>query len=189
MPKVKDLTGQRFGKLTAIRPTHERRGGHIVWECRCDCGEAALVSGGSLKSGRTQSCGCLLKGSAREIGVCNAVDIAGQRFGKLIAVRATEERRNGSVIWECRCDCGSTVFVATRGLRSGSTRSCGCLTISIDLTGQRFGKLTAVRPTEERLNRQVVWECVCDCGNSAFVGAGRLHSGAKKACDACGYFK
>lgn len=37
-----DLTGQRFGHLTAIRPTDQRRKGATVWEWRCDCGATVL---------------------------------------------------------------------------------------------------------------------------------------------------
>ena len=171
MSKAKDLTGQRFNKLTAVRPTEHRSSTSIIWECICDCGNTTFAAAKNLRSGGTKSCGCLA-----------TIDITGQRFGKLVAVRPTDERRNGAVVWECRCDCGNVTFAVIRNLRSGSTRSCGCNTIAIDLTGQRFGKLTAVRPTKERLNRQVVWECACDCGNTAFVGAGRLRSGTKKSC-------
>lgn len=58
MPKALDLTGQRFGRLTAI----ERRGsknGHVVWLCKCDCGKEKIVSASALKGGYTNSCGCL----------------------------------------------------------------------------------------------------------------------------------
>ncbi len=53
--------------------------------------------------------------------------IEGQRFGKLVAVRPTEERIGSSVVWECVCDCGNTVFVARSSLSSGNTKSCGCM--------------------------------------------------------------
>lgn len=56
---MKDLTGERFGKLVAVKPTNDRRHGEIVWECLCDCGNTTYVSSGNLNSGNTQSCGCL----------------------------------------------------------------------------------------------------------------------------------
>ena len=34
-----------------------------------------------------------------------------------------------------------------------------------DLTGQRFGRLFVLYPTDKRVNRRVVWHCICDCGN------------------------
>ena len=39
----------------------------------------------------------------------------------------------------------------------------------IDLTGQKFNKLTVIEKTDERKNRQVVWKCRCDCGNISYV--------------------
>jgi len=44
--------------LVALYPTGERRGGHVVWHCRCDCGDEVDARGNNLTSGRTTSCGC-----------------------------------------------------------------------------------------------------------------------------------
>ena len=43
MGQANDLTGKRFGLLTAIAPTEERKNGYTVWRCRCDCGGEAFV--------------------------------------------------------------------------------------------------------------------------------------------------
>lgn len=59
-----------------------------------------------------------------------AIDITGQKFGKLTAIK-----RNGfdlspsrkHIKWDCICDCGNTVNVRLNCLKSGNTRSCGCL--------------------------------------------------------------
>ena len=61
MGKFKDITGQRFGRLIAIRPTEKRVSGNgsIVWECICDCGKKYEVSSNALNRKATQSCGCL----------------------------------------------------------------------------------------------------------------------------------
>lgn len=61
MPKTKDLTGQRFGKLVAISSTNTPRYGSILWNCRCDCGNMVLVSASRLGIGNKKSCGCLKK--------------------------------------------------------------------------------------------------------------------------------
>jgi hypothetical protein len=56
---IRDLTGQRFGHLVAVRPTDRKRGhGHnVIWECLCDCGATHYVAGSNL--GRNvRSCGC-----------------------------------------------------------------------------------------------------------------------------------
>ena len=59
----KDLSGQRFGRLTAISPTDKKNypRGYVVWRCLCDCGEYAFVDSGALKTGGTKSCGCIKK--------------------------------------------------------------------------------------------------------------------------------
>lgn len=56
-----DLTGQKFGRLTAIKPTEKRCGHCIGWECHCDCGNRCIVGSAMLRIGNTQSCGCLHK--------------------------------------------------------------------------------------------------------------------------------
>lgn len=59
---IRDLKGQRFGRLVVIRISEDRtKGGHILWLCICDCNNITKVSGNDLKRGRTQSCGCLQK--------------------------------------------------------------------------------------------------------------------------------
>lgn len=56
--KPLDLTGKKFGRLTAIRPHGSSKSGGIIWECLCDCGNRCFVSRSNL--GRsTKSCGCL----------------------------------------------------------------------------------------------------------------------------------
>lgn len=70
MGAFQDLTGQQFGRLTVIRrgesqrdydEGRKRKRIRTVWVCQCSCGEETSVLAGSLKSGVTQSCGCLLK--------------------------------------------------------------------------------------------------------------------------------
>jgi len=53
-------------------------------------------------------------------------DLAGQRFGRLVVLYDTGERKCGRVVWHCRCDCGNEVDVVSSYLVSGNTRSCGC---------------------------------------------------------------
>lgn len=121
--KIKDITGQKFGKLTAIYPLNEVKGSSYVWRCKCDCGNEIDVRLSSLTSGNTNSCGCQrrekLKGKAK--------DISGMEFGLLTAINPTEKRENGSVVWKCRCNCGNIVDVPLIRLTSGNVKSCGCL--------------------------------------------------------------
>jgi len=57
--KHKDITGQRFGRLTAIRVERDA-GGHLIWVLKCDCGNTHKARLGVLAKGDVRSCGCLL---------------------------------------------------------------------------------------------------------------------------------
>ena len=61
MAHVKDRTGEKYGLLTFIRPTKERKQGKAVWELRCDCGNTVSLRGDSVVSGGVVSCGCVLR--------------------------------------------------------------------------------------------------------------------------------
>lgn len=61
MSTMINLIGQKFGKLTVIKRKGKNKWGNYKWLCRCDCGNKIITNGGSLKSGNTQSCGCLQK--------------------------------------------------------------------------------------------------------------------------------
>jgi len=60
---AKDLTGQRFGRLIAVKTTGEKRDRNFMWLCKCDCGGERTSRANSLLSGLTRSCGCLSKKS------------------------------------------------------------------------------------------------------------------------------
>lgn len=57
----------------------------------------------------------------------NTLDLAGQRFGRLVALEPFENLTNRRKTWKCKCDCGNIKNVATNHLRDGATKSCGCL--------------------------------------------------------------
>jgi hypothetical protein len=57
------------------------------------------------------------------------IDIAGQRYGKLVVIRQVDGRLRGSSLWECRCDCGGTTIKSSNMLRTGHAKSCGCLNL------------------------------------------------------------
>lgn len=57
--KPLDLTGQRFGRLVALKWVSTNNQGNSEWLCRCDCGNNIVVNSQRLKIGKTKSCGCL----------------------------------------------------------------------------------------------------------------------------------
>ena len=67
--------------------------------------------------------------------MAHCVDISGQRFGRLTVIEKTDERKNHCVVWKCQCDCGNITYVGGDLLRSGKTRSCGCL--AREITSER----------------------------------------------------
>ena len=97
---LKDLTGQRFGMLTAIYPHSVGRNGLTLWMCRCECGGQRLVPLCNIR--RIISCGCRYHPLKR-------VDITGQRFERLKAIRRMDQPNN---LWECLCDCGKKSSLA-----------------------------------------------------------------------------
>lgn len=61
MPRLIDLTGQRFGRLVILKRIGVSTSGKPLWLCKCDCGNESEVNSNSLKNGYTKSCGCLRK--------------------------------------------------------------------------------------------------------------------------------
>ena len=57
----------------------------------------------------------------------NFKDITGQRYGKLIALNKTDTRSNKTIVWRCQCDCGNISYASQGNLKSGKSKSCGCL--------------------------------------------------------------
>ena len=118
MSKMIDLTGQKFEKLTAIRPVGVNKCGQKLWECICNCGNTTIVASSNLRRGSTRSCGCLM---------WPVKDLTGQKFGKLQVLYRVKEKGHGkrrSARWLCRCECGRETVVDSSSLKSGNTKSC-----------------------------------------------------------------
>lgn len=107
------------------------------------------------------------------------------RSGRLVAIEPTAERRRGSVLWRCRCDCGKELLVEAYRIANGKVKSCGCSRknlLSKDLTGQRFGRLTAIRRLDRKKGSCYLWLCKCDCGNEIELTVNTLMTGNTKSC-------
>jgi hypothetical protein len=120
---IKDLIGQRFGKLVVIEASEERtKSGGMKWACKCDCGNTRIVSSRLLVTGVTISCGCYREKRKKAIR-SNKKELTGQRFGRLLVLNNTKDKNTH---WDCLCNCGNVVSVITNSLVSGKTISCGC---------------------------------------------------------------
>ena len=126
-----------------------------------------------------------------------AIDIIGQRFGQWNVLERAPARANRHAYWICQCDCGKISEIAGMALRNGSSSGCGCQKgnkISqknrLDLTGQRFGKLTALFQNTKihpKNNGGAFWHCKCDCGNETDVQVSYLQDGEIQSCGCINY--
>ena len=180
-----NLLGQKFGRLTVIEKTDLKENNYCLWRCRCDCGGEILVSTKKLKRGTITACDCIPKITAR----CGSrsEDLTGKRFSRLTVI-SREENRDGRICWKCCCDCGNKTIVTSKNLKAGRVKSCGCLKNQkgynlVDLSGQQFGRLTALHPTVHRdAKGSVYWSCRCDCGKEIEVTESGLVYGNYRSC-------
>lgn len=118
--RAEDLSGQTFGRLTAIRrvPAPEGSDGRVRWLCKCTCGNECVVLAVNLKSGHTTSCGC------RKL----RNDLAGQHIGMLTVLERSDKFATRGArrvqLWKCRCDCGNITYKATDTLTNSQENSC-----------------------------------------------------------------
>ena len=176
MSRMNDLTDQKFGLLTVLykvdRPDWAKDKS-IYWMCRCDCGGREIIIGApGLRNGKTKSCGCTLY-----------ENLKGKIFGILTVVEEYGRDKNGKRTWRCKCECGNEKIVESSSLTKGFTKSCGCLKYKKqDLVGQKFGMLTVISRSMTGKNRDVFWNCECDCGNKKEVRGRLLKNGHTKSC-------
>lgn len=98
MAKRKDfqeLTGKTFGRLTVIS-YFGLRNGASAWRCRCECGNSnLLIAGGSLRSGRSKSCGCLRREVLAKANVKHGAASRGKQSEEYIVLRGIMQRCHG----------------------------------------------------------------------------------------------
>ena len=117
----------------------------------------------------------------------NAANLVGQRFGHLTVIEDSGERSHRAVLWKCKCDCGNEKNITSSRLKSGHAKSCGADNCPYhhyyeDLTGQKFGKLTAIKPTFMKDGSHMYWLCKCECGNEKEVASNHLKRGDVQSC-------
>jgi hypothetical protein len=135
--KFNDLTGQTFGMLKVKEYKGQDKWGSSLWLCECECGRSKIIIGKHLVSKATRSCGkCLSRDAIRNLkGLRPKVeDLTGQTFGKLEVIKRVDNivtPGDNRTAYLCRCsNDGNEVVVKAKYLKSGGTKSCGCLTES-----------------------------------------------------------
>lgn len=136
----KDLTGNKYGKLTVKKMLYNYNNtNRTKCLCDCDCGNKDIIRESyQLTHASNSSCGCGKKEYVRKS--CGK-DIDGQKFGKLLILNTLWE--NNPPLVNCLCDCGNTVLLNKKDVQTGHTNSCGCLKTKV------FDKINDVDHTNE----------------------------------------
>lgn len=135
---VKNEKGNVYGRITVGERAENNKRGDAQWHCHCECGTDFITKGVSLRSGHTQSCGCLQKDKTREQGLKNTADLIGKHFGKLEVVERIIGDKNNIGKWRCSCECGGETITTSDKLISGHTQSCGCISSRGELQIAQF---------------------------------------------------
>lgn len=127
--KKKNLIGQIFGDLTVIKEgsvkiigkNKKHRG---TWLCKCICDKEIEILTSNLlrKKNHPTSCGCKFRLSKKY----NFKDLTGLKFGKLTVIdRSSEFSKTRGALWNCQCECGNLIKLASNCLTSGNNITCG----------------------------------------------------------------
>lgn len=126
MKKI-DETGNIYDRLTVLAEAPKRgKETRAFWLCKCICGNEVAVLGRNLRRKITRSCGCLRK---EQLSIRTKKDETGRQYGRLTVIREAGLNRRGRIVWLCLCECGEEMETVGSYLRSGDTKSCGCLNI------------------------------------------------------------
>lgn len=168
-----DLTGQKFGRLTAIKIDENNKTKTTKWICKCDCGNYTSVAVYNLRNGHTKSCGCITKQGA----------IIGQTFNNLRVIGYTDKKNNsGRGFYLCQCLlCGNIKLATKFDLKHERIKDCGKhKTRTKSLVGQRFGRLQVI--DKIFVNNRTKYVCLCDCGNMVTISRASLIQNGTKSC-------
>jgi len=191
MPRVRDLTGKKFGRLTYLCESTKRYRGQIVAKFRCDCGNMVFLGKYAVTSGHTISCGCWRKEVLKK-GQRGFKDISGKRFGRVLVLYRVDDGKQGQAIWLCLCDCGTIVEIPGVKLIGKRKSSCGCLQKDSIMKfheskremkiGRKVGRLKAVECTENKVKGEFVFKYSCDCGGYVLKRPSKVGIGKTMSC-------
>jgi hypothetical protein len=117
-----------------------------------------------------------------------AIPLTGKQFGRLTVVSQASHPPGKSTRWLCLCSCGNTKIIDGSSLRTGMTKSCGCIRFeqpgpkAEDLTGKQFGRWTVLSQGEHGNTGGPKWNCKCQCGKEGTVFGTLLRKGHSKSC-------
>ena len=186
MAKFKYNAGDKLGpnQIIMIERLYKTKNGDWVGKFECpNCHKSYITYLDYIVSGRVhQICPeCQSKKRSSKI-----LDLRGKIFGELTPIKLLEETdTEQGAVWLCQCSCGRKCKASRKVLMTGEKLSCGHHRRE-DITGQRFGKLVAIEPTDKRTSSgsgsSVIWKCHCDCGNDCEVDVHSLKKGNTTSC-------
>lgn len=178
MTEIKDLTNQKFGKLTVISRAENSKYGRAQWLCKCECGKTKVINGKYLLNGETKSCGCLkhIEPIIKEIKI-------GTKVGCFTVIKKAEQTQTGLPQWLCQCDCGNTKIIPETSLKNKRIQSCGCSRKASQIkAGDKFGRLTVIKFTGLTKHQSRQYLCKCECGKEKVISGSKLINGTTISC-------
>lgn len=177
------VIGDRYGLLTVIADVFNSYPRRVL--AKCECGVVKEFHLNALRQARQISCGCARKSNVKH----DPKDYIGEKFGRL-TVLGESSRIGTDITALCKCECGNQVKIRFLSIIHGKTQSCGCLrkervskATFLDLTGKKFGKLTAIKRVENKKGSHLTrWLCRCDCGKEKVVSSNSLMKGNTTSC-------
>lgn len=126
---------------------------HYTCQFQCPrCGNIFTATLADVARGSTKSCGCLQAEVKKQHAPTNKKDLTGQKFGYLTVIKDSGKRdANGTVKWQCKCDCGNYHLVATTNLINGNTVSCGCVVSYYERLIEEILKESKINYIEQKL--------------------------------------
>lgn len=183
---MRDLRGQRFGRLEVLERDRSDGVKGVRWLVRCVCGTEKSVAAAKLVHGNTVSCGCQ-RAEQRISYNLGRHDFIGQTLGRLSVLERVHLK--AGMRWRCACSCGGEKIATTLYLKTSSEPSCGCAEREkaaarrfVDLAGRVFGKLTVVEHVGFTDARKAKWRCSCACGGEHVVIGASLTNGRTISC-------
>lgn len=202
--KFNDLSGTRYDQLLVLHRTDDyvsKKSIQVQFTCVCDCGREIVVRATTLRRGKKTSCGCTTNRAQKQGLHPNLQDLTGQKFNRwTVMYRAeslVEPSGRKATMWHCQCDCGFEDNIRSGTLKSGLSKSCGCLKTDVlgierDLVGQTFGRWTVLERADDQIKfktekmpkgrRVKYWLCKCECGSEKLVTEQSLVRGKSVSC-------
>jgi hypothetical protein len=136
------------------------------------------------------------KAIASESGLWPGAPLQNMEGKSIQGVTVLERADNndaGDAFWVCKCHCGSVFKTAGSSLRSGHTKSCGCLKKQqdkanlsrlINMVGFEVNgiRVSSRAPATSAKEKEARWLCICHCGAEFSVPGGKLRSGNTTSC-------